>query len=404
MERLAVLKSNNGSKEILIVSAVLPLLNADNAGSLHLAREIVDLLKSGIRVHLISFYKEGDLDHLKNVPAPLASMRLVFFGNPMGPIFRFFKVVLSLFSPLLLYWRRSDRELRSAISDILSNNHIQHLNFQWTSMGRFIPYTRRKFPRVKISLTMSDVDSQAYSRKLPDVSVLQIVGTRLLQRIDTKVVELSDKIVTLSEKDADLLRSFLPETFAQRIFAGRVNTDLFWELPPPREIRIVGFLGKLSRSENYGAIQWFLDQVWPRLADSGLELKIAGVGLPLELADKVNCLGNATYLGFVDNLHDFFESCDIFIAPLQLGGGIKFKVVQALSAARVVVGSDIAFEGIDPGRILPRCTTSDEFRELIMKLKTDPDFAKDLQQNSRSVARGFVGSGANPWIELGIID
>jgi len=50
--------------------------------------------------------------------------------------------------------------------------------------------------------------------------------------------------------------------------------------------------------------------------------------------------------GFVEDLSIFYRRCHVFVAPLFVGGGMIFKVLQAMSFGLPVVASAVANEGI----------------------------------------------------------
>lgn len=53
------------------------------------------------------------------------------------------------------------------------------------------------------------------------------------------------------------------------------------------------------------------------------------------------------YLGFMDNPYVQIAKCQALIAPLFNGAGVKVKVIEALALGTPVIGTDIAFEGIE---------------------------------------------------------
>ena len=52
-------------------------------------------------------------------------------------------------------------------------------------------------------------------------------------------------------------------------------------------------------------------------------------------------------LGFVDNPYKIMSESLGLIAPLFHGAGIKVKVIESLACGTPVIGTEVAFEGID---------------------------------------------------------
>jgi glycosyltransferase involved in cell wall biosynthesis len=61
-----------------------------------------------------------------------------------------------------------------------------------------------------------------------------------------------------------------------------------------------------------------------------------------DLADSDYC-----YAGYVEDIDTYFSGADVFINPITSGGGIKVKLVEALSYGLPVVSTELAAEGID---------------------------------------------------------
>ena len=60
-----------------------------------------------------------------------------------------------------------------------------------------------------------------------------------------------------------------------------------------------------------------------------------------EYADK-----NIIYAGFVDDIEMYFKAADIFLNPVQSGGGIKTKMVEAIAFGTTVITTETGAAGI----------------------------------------------------------
>jgi glycosyltransferase involved in cell wall biosynthesis len=74
---------------------------------------------------------------------------------------------------------------------------------------------------------------------------------------------------------------------------------------------------------------------------------------------------NIIYAGFVDEIDLYFKACDIFINPLNHGGGIKTKLVEALGFGKIAVSTKNGAIGI-----------SEAFTEGRLKIVDDNDWAQ----------------------------
>lgn len=99
-----------------------------------------------------------------------------------------------------------------------------------------------------------------------------------------------------------------------------------------------------KRADNYIPLQWLMDNVFPYVSK---KIKIIGGGLSKDLKTKIENFQNVEYLGFLDNPYPLISSASALLAPLFSGAGVKVKVVESLACGTPVLGTKIAFEGID---------------------------------------------------------
>lgn len=117
----------------------------------------------------------------------------------------------------------------------------------------------------------------------------------------------------------------------------------------PNDILIL-FNGTLSYKPNLDALKAIIEKINPYLLQTSLSYKmlICGKNLP----DTFNQLldykhQHIIYCGFVDDIDLYFKGCDVFLNPLQDGGGIKTKLVEALGFGKVSISSQNGAIGVD---------------------------------------------------------
>mgnify|MGYP000844721715 FL=1 len=114
---------------------------------------------------------------------------------------------------------------------------------------------------------------------------------------------------------------------------------------------IILFNGTLSYKPNLDALLSIINEINPLLMDRGLSYKIliCGKSLPAaynELSDYRAM--NIIYCGFVEDIDLYFKGCDIFLNPLQDGGGIKTKLIEALGFGKICISSENGAIGVLP--------------------------------------------------------
>ena len=118
-----------------------------------------------------------------------------------------------------------------------------------------------------------------------------------------------------------------------------------------KEEKILLFNGVLDYKPNLDALKNILNKINPLLiAQTTFSYKIiiCGKKLPEEMnslkeyADK-----NIIFAGFVPDIESYFKATDIFLNPVQSGGGIKTKMVEAIAYGTTVIAAKTGAAGID---------------------------------------------------------
>jgi polysaccharide biosynthesis protein PslH len=111
--------------------------------------------------------------------------------------------------------------------------------------------------------------------------------------------------------------------------------------------KIILYNGAMNYLPNITGLDIILKEVLPALqqAKEDFIILICGGGLVAsynELKDYANII----YCGFVDDIGLYFKGADVFINPVQGGGGIKTKLVDALSYGTLSISSEDGAKGL----------------------------------------------------------
>ena len=106
------------------------------------------------------------------------------------------------------------------------------------------------------------------------------------------------------------------------------------------------FIGSLDWMPNLEGLNWFLNDVWPLVHRRfpNLKFHIAGRNMPPALVQLR--MKNVVVHGEVESSCDFVSAHSISLVPLLSGGGMRAKILEAMSLGRVVISTAIGLEGI----------------------------------------------------------
>lgn len=141
--------------------------------------------------------------------------------------------------------------------------------------------------------------------------------------------------------------------------------------------------GSLWYGSNLNGINWFLDNVLPKI-DCNYKLIIAGSNPPNIFVEKCLDLGIELHPS-PNDISVFFNSADVFLAPVFTGAGMKVKIAEALSYGKYVITTSFGaigycFKDEKGGRI---CDSADAFANCINEYsRLSKEEKKVLSNNS----------------------
>ncbi len=293
---------------------------------------------------------------------------------------RFFPPLVSRFSEL-----PARRTLSALLKDSLDWAWLEHL---WLA-----PYVRDIDARTKKILDVHNVESEIYAqlRRGSHKSLDRLgyyVFERAARRIEHRYLASFDRVLAVSEQDGQrLARNCQPEKIL--IVPNAIA------LPPvPAGGDFPGsalyFAGRLDYFPNREGVLWFYDQVWPLVRSRVPEVKWYIVGaFPELLNPKMGQDGHIVFAGQVEKTDPYLHPSSLAIVPLRLGGGTRFKILEAWSAGKGVVSTTQGAEGLHVrhGENIWLADTPEEFSNAILRLLSDQNLRASLGRKGRETVQ-----------------
>lgn len=278
------------------------------------------------------------------------------------------------FTPLFFY----------SFENFVSERHFDMVMFEYIRLS----YLRlaRGIPRIKILdthdiMSMRALNFQYFERK----HFVEISSSE-----EFRIFDLFDYVGCIQRHEFALVESVLP--------GKAISLPHVVSLPPERATvpdgaPVIGFIGGNSPM-NFDGIKWFLAQVWPLFADSGVGLHIAGRICDALRNDSDAAQAGVKLLGHVDDVREFYEGLSMAINPVYYGGGIKIKSVEAMSHGVPLVASPEAAFGLEQGagEAFLSARTRRGFAEAVRSLLADAPRRATLG----AAGRAFVADIASP--------
>jgi glycosyltransferase involved in cell wall biosynthesis len=138
---------------------------------------------------------------------------------------------------------------------------------------------------------------------------------------------------------------------------------------------------------NVDAALWFVREILPRIRATRPEVQFVIVGQkPVERLLRLNGQNGVVVTGAVEDVRPFIAGAAVYVAPLRMGGGTRFKLLEAMALARPIVSTTLGAEGfaVASGRELLLADSPADFAAAVLSLLADPARAATLGQAGRA--------------------
>jgi sugar transferase (PEP-CTERM/EpsH1 system associated) len=236
-------------------------------------------------------------------------------------------------------------------------------------------------------------------------AVYSLLQTIRLRRFEAATCRAVGHVFACSQADADKLRRLRHETPITVIpnaieVAHYQQADLpSANLPHPALV----FTGKMDFRPNVDAALWFAEAILPRIQETIPEAHFIIVGMnPHPRLDPLRGRPGITITGEVPDIRPYIRDADLYIAPLRMGSGTRFKLLEAMAMGKAIISTRIGAEGIpvEDGRHLLLADSPEAFAGAVVDLLGDTPRRESLgAQGAVLVSERFDWPGIIPRVE-----
>ncbi|MFC6668996.1 TIGR03087 family PEP-CTERM/XrtA system glycosyltransferase [Marinobacterium aestuariivivens] len=331
-----------------------PPNKGDKIRSYHLLRA----LSQQYRVHLGCFVDDPlDWAYADKLLPFCESLHCV----PLKKSSRYLKGLKALTSgqPITLPYYRSSH-MQRWVTETIERYAIERALVFSSSMAQYVD--GKRFSHLKRVIDFVDVDSDKWAqyaaKKHGLVRWVYQREYRTLRHYENRIASIFDSCVFVSQEEARLFSNQLPADLAPKVahLLNGVDTGFFnpsagfdgAQIPCLSPYLV--FTGAMDYWANVDAMQWFCQQVWPRLKQRhpALHFYIVG-GNPTAETRALERLPGVHVTGRVQDVRPYLHRAELVVAPLQIARGIQNKVLEAMAMGKPVVATSMAMEGIHYG-------------------------------------------------------
>ncbi|MFL6195569.1 MAG: glycosyltransferase [Thermoanaerobaculia bacterium] len=211
------------------------------------------------------------------------------------------------------------------------------------------------------------------------------------ERFEPRVMRHAHAVVVFTERDRAALARSAPGVPLVTIPLGAEIPESPLD-PAGEEPPLILFYGSYHHPPNVDAARRLAGSIFPRVRAARPDARLAVVGE--DPPEGLAGLG-VEIPGFVPDLRPLMNEAAVIAAPLDRGGGMRVKILDALAAGKAVVASPLAVEGIGvrEGEHVLLAETDEDFARAILGLLEDRGKRVEIATAARAWAERNLGWG-----------
>lgn len=250
-----------------------------------------------------------------------------------------------------LSFRFSSKQFEKVLEAVLTEKEFDIIQLEHLYLWHYIRVIRLH-SKAKIILRSQNIEHQLWYSIAGDekrwlVRMWLLLEVSKLKRIESSIPLLLDGVAAISEDDATFFRE-KSESIPVRFISMAIESDrtLANKVSVENSRTKCYHLGSMDWRPNLSGIQWIFDEVIA-LVDANTEFHFAGKKMPQNLLKKND--GERFFItGNVNKASEFINDKDVLLVPLQSGGGVRVKILEALSNAKIVISTSWGCRGLPP--------------------------------------------------------
>ena len=331
---------------------------------------------------------EGDVDvaplHRLCQRVVLVPSQLLYARHPVHHGLTAARALLSGTSFKLRKFRTE--ALDRALRDLASGDSWDVVHFDGLPMAQFSGL----FGRSRRVLLQQNVEWEIFTRQARHARFLPLrwfaaIEARRLRRAEIALCEQADLVLTLSDRDQEILAT---AGCTSEMATLRLPVDVPDTPPQPFERTgpVVVSLGNLTSIGRQQGTLWFHQQVWPRVRRviPAAEWRIVGAN-PSRAIRALDGSDGVRVLGFVHDLDRALAGVRACVIPLHIGGGIRIKILDMFAQGIPCVATSVGAQGLDitPEREMLIADDPAGFAGAVVRVLREPEVRQRLVEHGR---------------------
>lgn len=240
-------------------------------------------------------------------------------------------------------------------------------------------------------------DRQATHERNPLRRMMFVVEAAKMRRYERAAVGRFHHVVAVSDHDRSLMASMTSPSHITVVPTGVDVAAYRAQAAVGQGTRNVMFLGSMDWEANVDGVEYFCEQIWPRVIALVPDAKFQVVGRSPSQRIRRLASDSVDIVGGVGDVIPYLRAAEVFVVPLRIGGGTRLKIYEAMAAERAIVSTGVGAEGLDAqhGRDIVIADQASAFADAVARLLQDARARQELGRAAGRTAARFDWSAVS---------
>jgi glycosyltransferase involved in cell wall biosynthesis len=363
----------------------------DDGGRISIANILKQFHQQGNDITFFCF-TEDDIPEQDMAEAEKYAKVRIFSHSTKNTPSRIAKAVIN--NKSIYIEKHSNKEIIDYLDELTDEESFDIVHADHTCMAP-LAYHIKKRKKIRMGLRLHNIEWMIwyrYAKNLPDwhpKSFFIKQQAYLLRNVEREMISQADVCFSITEKDREFALELSPS--ANVITAsGAVDFDV-WALDKSieREPFEIVLATVYSWVHNIDGLKWFLDNVLPNVKNKFPQTKLTLIGKnPPAWLNSYKDQG-VNIIGYVPEVQSYYNRANLYIVPLFVGSGLRFKILEAMAMELPVITTDLGAEGnlCNEEDGLYRENSPEDFSNRIIELFDDFNRTREIGEKARAAVQ-----------------
>jgi glycosyltransferase involved in cell wall biosynthesis len=225
------------------------------------------------------------------------------------------------------------------------------------------------------------------------LAAYSFIQANRLTPLETELCRSVQHILACSDADAELLR-ILRHSTPITVIPNAISVSDYQKPSEQPKAEIVHpalvLTGKMDFRPNVDAALWFAKSIMPIIHLHHPDGHFSIVGQkPHPRLESIRARKDVTITGWVPEIKPYLDAADVYVAPLRMGSGTRFKLLEAMAMGKAIVSTSLGAEGLNAehGKHMLLADTERSFAGAVIDLLSNEHRRRELGENAAKLVR-----------------